>query len=684
MDDSNISTTDKKEATDLQGRSNVLLILGILCYLTASILFYFQNKIISSALITQLFSSLTAIADYLWGIPSAIITLLLFLTTVWFYYHVKMKERPGRYVKLLIHLPSFIKFLLISLFFIYTLFPLRWAQRSFSRSLESFPDFSHFDFILLLFSLAGTAFCCIYCFENLPLKIVTFAEKVTSRFFKWKESLFIGSLLILCLAATGTIAYSVLGHIPHVEDGIAQLFQAKIFSLGKLYAPLPPHKEFFDYINIINDTKWYSQYPPGHSFLLMLGLFLKVPWMIGPFLGTLSLFIFFLVVKIIYRDHQTVYLCCSFLLFSPFFLFMSSNYMNHSSTMFFILLFLYCYLHMFSSPSCLYAVISGLSLGYAINIRPLTAVAIGTPFICYSLYCTFKKREIQAKKVVCFCLTISSMVFLLLLYNYLTNGNPFLFGYQKHYNTFGFLGSSQLGPPHTLKGGVINTSNNLIGLNQYLFEWPIPSLIFVFILFVLPAKKNRWEHLSLIACFMVIVAYFFYWYQDLCFGPRFYYSLMPFMIIFTVRGFLELPKWLGEKGFNIRSTQVSLYLLLFLCFLYTFTISFPPFINKYSDDYWLVTDKIHRAVKEQGITNAIVFIDVWIPPYIKEPNWIPYGSGFQFNSPDLSDDVIYAMDLKKKNSELMKAFPNRCYYLCKIYSPMSGFTLLKINGGERY
>jgi hypothetical protein len=112
------------------------------------------------------------------------------------------------------------------------------------------------------------------------------------------------------------------------------------------------------------------------------------------------------------------------------------------------------------------------------------------------------------------------------------------------------------------------------------------------------------------------------------------------------------------------------------------SFTFPSLVKKYSNDYWWVTDKIHKEVIKQGITNAIIFIDVWHPPGITEPNHIPYGSGFQFNSPDLKDDVIYAMDLREKNSELMKGFPQRQYYLCKIHSPMADFSLLKIDTGE--
>jgi hypothetical protein len=297
----------------------------------------------------------------------------------------------------------------------------------------------------------------------------------------------------------------------------------------------------------------------------------------------------------------------------------------------------------------------------------LTAVAIAIPFICNLLISAYRKREVTMRKVFIFSIGVSLMVALLLFYNYLTTGNPFLFGYQNKYQTLGFIGNAQGGPPHTLKGGIINTSSNLIGLNQYLFEWPIPSLIFIFVFFFTSIRKNRWDYLFFYTSLVLILGYFFYYHQDYIYGPRFYYSLTPFMIILTVRGFLEMPHWLEKKRFNKRKTEAFLYLLLFSCFLYTFTISFPSLVKKYSNDYWWVTDKVHKAVTQRGITNAIVFIDCWHHPDSEKPRLIYYGSGFQFNSPALKDDVIYALDLKEKNRELMKLFPDRKYYFVPFF-----------------
>ena len=75
----------------------------------------------------------------------------------------------------------------------------------------------------------------------------------------------------------------------------------------------------------------------------------------------------------------------------------------------------------------------------------------------------------------------------------------------------------------------------------------------------------------------------------------------------------------------------------------------------------------------------MVFIDVWLPRDASTPNLIPYGSAFQFNSLDLSGDVVYAIDLREKNVELMNYYSERDFYFCKIVSSIDDFELTKIN-----
>lgn len=644
-----------------QGKSNFLLTTTCLCFGAALALMLFHKQITSHALIGEFSSSLAHTADYLWDGQTALILLALLPFLIWFYY----RSTSGI-------LPLLIKGSLLFVFFLYSIVPLKWAQLGLIRSPESYPSSTPLDAVLIFLITVGTAFYCWYCFKEIPAGIVRRTEKILSAFYRWREAYFIGLLLFLCFALTASIAYVVLDHIPHILDSIAQLFQAKIFMMGKLYLSPPPLKDFFDYAHIINDGKWYAQYPPGHSLLLVLGLILGIPWVIGPLAGTCSLGVFYVFVKNTYQDRQTTYLCSLLLLFSPFFIFMSSSHMNHTTTMLFLLIFLYFFQRGLASPLPTHALLAGLSLGYAATIRPLDAMAVGLPFICY-LMVRVKHKEIPIRHTVAFFCGLLAMVLLLLLYNYLTNGSPFLFGYQKKYQSLGFLGNVQgwQPVPHTMKGGIVNTSNNLIALNQYLFEWPLPSLIFILILFFMVCSSSfrlvTWDYLGFSASALLMGGYFFYFHQDLIFGPRFYYSITPFVIILTVRGFLALPQWLGQKGFCKGKVTATLYLFLSVCFLYSFVFSYPQLIKKYSNDYWWVTDKLHRLVTEQGLTNAIVFMDCWHPPQTQTPRLIYYGSGFQFNSPDLTDNVIYALDLKERNSELMKAFPGREYYHCNFF-----------------
>ncbi len=233
-------------------------------------------------------------------------------------------------------------------------------------------------------------------------------------FFRLKELTVIGLCLTICFLTTALIAYTVLDGIPHVEDSIAQLFQAKIFKQGMLCAPLPPYKEFFDYTNIINDEKWYSQYPPGHSLLLTAGLLAGVPWLIGPLLGTLSLVLFYLVTKTIYDEQRIIMASSCLLLLSPFFLFMSSSYMNHTSTLFFLLLFLYAYLQDVCIGSPLVCPLAGLSLGYAATSGPWMPLLLPPLLPSISLLSVQEKRSARRNEMDVLLVGTAFMVMLLL------------------------------------------------------------------------------------------------------------------------------------------------------------------------------------------------------------------------------------------------------------------------------
>ena len=224
---------------------------------------------------------------------------------------------------------------------------------------------------------------------------------------------------VFCI--TNYFSYSAFEHIPHVQDEIAQLFQAKIFAQGSLTAALPPLTEFFRYYydNMLFTDRWYSQYPPVHPFLLMFGVLLGIPWIVNPVLAACSVFPLYGFARAFVEENEARF---SVLLFciSPFVLFMSASYMNHVSALFFLLLFLYCTEKALSDGSVWHGCIAGIAIGAMLNIRPGEAVVVGLPFcMAYAARSIIKKRyDLLIACIVGGCI----MVALLLCYNFATNG----------------------------------------------------------------------------------------------------------------------------------------------------------------------------------------------------------------------------------------------------------------------
>jgi hypothetical protein len=340
---------------------------------------------------------------------------------------------------------------------------------------------------------------------------------------------------------------------------------------------------------------------------------------------------------------------------------MSASFMNHVSTLFFLLLFLYTLNKSVKHHHSLYALIAGFALGEVFNIRIGDAIAIWFIFgIIFFILSIFNKTY---KPFIFFLAAVFCMIVLLLTYNYATNGDPFLFGYQVRWgqeHTIGFSNKSIMDrPPHTPLRGIKHTLSNSIALNQNLFEWPFPSLIPLFI-FWMPfiIKKSGKDYLLLCGLLAAPIFYFFYYYQDLCLGPRLYYICLPFILVLTARAFFHIIQGIAvlrhSSEMHIKNAFIA---LLFLSVVFAGVFRIPKLCRFYSDSFWYVDNKLMKKVQELGINNALIFQK----SYGYKGNAL--GSGFLYNSPNLQDPVVFARDLGERNYDLIPFFPGRKYYL---------------------
>ena len=503
----------------------------------------------------------------------------------------------------------------------------------------------------LLSVLFGTYPALAYLRRWLPEK---YFSTVSHAFLNIRPAYFIILVFATTFTLTNLCSYFIFENVPHVQDNIDQFFHAKIFLSGHLTAPSHEHKEFFDFTHNINNGRWYSEYPPGHTFMLMLGLLLGAPWMINPLLGSASVVLFYLIGKAFF-DEKTGRLAALLGGFSPFVIIMSSGFFSHNASLFFTALFALFFFRAIRKGKLSDSLIAGVSLGICLNARILTAIGMGLPYAFYAIYLMLTKKRAYILRFAVMLAGFLVMVGILAGFNYLTNGHPMLTGYEVLWGSGhnpGF-GHSAWGEPHTPKRGLIQNLNNFNALNKYLFEWCIPSTFFV-MLFFAGGRCTQWDYLLIASAFSLSFAYFFYWYQGWCFGPRFMYESTCPLILLTARGIIHTPDIVKEKFQSKLSRGDLRYfssLAIGFCMCVALCINVPVLVKLYSDDYWGVNAKVQRAVKREKISNAVVFVSSY------------YGSVLALNSPQLDSEIIYVRDLGVKNKLMMDFYPEREYYL---------------------
>jgi hypothetical protein len=477
---------------------------------------------------------------------------------------------------------------------------------------------------------------------------------------------------------SGLFSYFVLDHIPHIHDEIGYLFQAKIFKSGHFYVDSPCSKESFDFPHIINNGKWYSQYPPGFPLLLVPFLFLSIPWLVNPFLGFVSILLFYLVGTEIY-DRKTGILTAALGSLSIWLLLMSSTFLSHTSCMFFLLIFLLFLFRSLRSPSITHGLLTGIGWGAAFLIRPYTTILFSFPFLIYflvrSIPCGRKKFKNMAAAIIAAVICLS----ILMLYNQATNGHPFRMGYTVRYGETHGVGFNKTGftdIPHTPMLGVTNTIENLSEINQHLFGWPLSSFLALIPLLLIRKIRPEYRKKDLLlgaGILSFFMGNFFYWAALILLGARLFFETLPLFVLLSARGIREIPQLLKRCNLHLSTAnlqRVGIFLLILLT-IHAFFIHFPKWIHPEDQNWYYyhidkdfqgTTSQIHKDLRELSLDNALIIMNFLYHPMEYFPGYW-WRSGFIYNDPELNNDIIYARDQGKNNQELFSCFPERRFYI---------------------
>lgn len=420
-------------------------------------------------------------------------------------------------------------------------------------------------------------------------------------------------LLLVLLLATSILAFA---RRPLLIDSVIQLFQARIFASGHLYAGAPPGEAFFAVQHMLVDGgRWYSQYPPGHSAILGLGVGLGVAWLVPVALSVGTALLLYGFARRAY-DLATARLTVILLALAPFFWFMGASHMNHVSALFFVSAFLYLLVRWEErgAPGILLG--AGLAIGAAFLSRPLTAVAVGLAMAPFVLLTAFRKRDIVSAGAG--LAGVLAAVFLYLAYNAATTGDPLLLGYIKLWGADHGLGfhSTPWGEVHSLLAGLRNEITDLALLSALLFEWPVSALIPAALLFAAGWGSRKWDTRLLAGFLALPAAYLFYWHRDAFLGPRYLYSGLAFLVPLTARGLIEVFRRAGDRhlwgGSELTRVPVSSVagMLLLLCLAYAAAYSTPRRFHVYRTGLASMKVDLAAEVGHRGISDAVIFVPV--------------------------------------------------------------------------
>jgi 4-amino-4-deoxy-L-arabinose transferase-like glycosyltransferase len=455
-------------------------------------------------------------------------------------------------------------------------------------------------------------------------------------------------LTLAGLAAGAAVAWGVFERVPHLEDEITYLFQARTLARGALWAPAPPvRRAFFAPFVLVYGDKWIGKYPPGWPALLALGELVGAGWLVNPALGGLAAALTYWLGRDLF-GREVGALAGTLTVTSPMFLILCGSLMSHPAALVMTLLFALAYLRADRSPG--WAALGGAALGAIVLIRPLTAVCVGLPFVVYSI--VRLARHPRSTLVRLWPMIVCALLVAALYpaYLYALTGNPTINLYTLWwpYDRVGF--GPGIGPHqgHTLRQAFINARADLRLWVSDLFGWPGLSWVFILPGFVAavaarPKAGCAWPWL-LFGTFPAFVAvHLAYWVGARAYSTRYYYEALPALTILSAVGLA----WLARR---LKSPAAGAALLAgLLCVNVAFYL--PGRFDDLRGLYGITRAPLEVLAAHQR-SDALVIV--------RAERWLEYSALLAQNSPWLDGPLVVARDVDPATTaQVLALYPER-------------------------
>jgi hypothetical protein len=421
-----------------------------------------------------------------------------------------------------------------------------------------------------------------------------------------RHSIVTGALLgVVSATLFGIVAVEVLAGRPLLIDEIVQVMQARIFGEGRVARVADAYPEFFSALHVVDvNGLVFSQFPPGGPLMLLPGVMAGAAWMTGPVFGAVAVVAYWRLVRSTEASPAIALGAAALLAIAPFMVFMAGSHMNHVPTLAWLCLALLG-LHtvmVSETPRPGVALATGFCLGMMLAIRPVDGAAFALPAGLWLFARTIRERRFLPTLLMSGVGIVTPVVGVL-AYNSATTGDPTLFGYELLWGASHGLGfhPAPWGVAHTPSRGLELVNLYFLRLQTYLFETPLPSLVPSIIALALVRRLAPFDRYLLSSSALLVAGYFAYWHDGFFLGPRFFYLLLPVLVLWTAR----LPA-IARDRFPTLGLDRAVLLTYAVSALVAALASLPNRVRQYSSGMLLA--RHDYMAPASTVTDALIFV----------------------------------------------------------------------------
>lgn len=471
---------------------------------------------------------------------------------------------------------------------------------------------------------------------------------------------------LMAIIATLAVAERVFERVPHIEDELCYVWQAKAIAGGDYILPSPQCPGCFMVPFVIDyDGQRFGKYPLGWPVMLSFGVRLGARDLVNPLLAGLAVWLTYLLVRKL-TDEKTALLAAVLTLLSPFFLMNAATLLSHVWTLVLTLALTLAWLDTFSPdsrvPRRLTAAVAGLSLGTLALSRPLTAVGVALPFFVHGLILLLRGSPQQRRLLVTIGLLAGGLASLHFLWQYSLTGdalrNPYTLWWS--YDTIGFGKGIGLQPDgYQPRHAILNAKFSLKAGWSDLFGWAGISWLFLpFGVFAL--RRNTRACLVNAIAVSLVGVYLFYWIGSWLFGPRYYYEALPALVLTSAAGI----RWLAgnpfadfaRRGLKIAQRLRFVAIAALVAGLMAANVLYylPARLGSMVGLYSFSRSDLQPFLRSGELTPALVFV------HTEKTSWMEYGALLELESPRLDSPwlFVWAKDADR-DASLAAQYPDR-------------------------